>query len=147
MTTTIKNSTSQLAETFLIAMVERDAGTLENIVADDVVWHVPPSAMPQFGGPHFGKQGVVALVAGAGGTLFVEGTQKLHIVNLVAEDGKAGVLFRMTARTTSGIDYDNLYSFFFRCELNKIAEIWELVDTGYLYGLLNIDPAWVRSPK
>jgi ketosteroid isomerase-like protein len=135
----------QLVNTFLHAMMSRDADTLARVVAEDVVWHVPPSAMPQFRGPHRGPAGVVALVTGAGGTLFVEGTQRIEPVSTVVDGDQVAALFRMTARTLSGLDYDNLYAFFFRCSGGQIVEIRELVDTGYLYGLLGIEPTWIRS--
>jgi ketosteroid isomerase-like protein len=135
----------QLVNTFLHAMMSRDADTLARVVAEDVVWHVLPSAMPQFRGPHRGPAGVVALVTGAGGTLFVEGTQRIEPVSTVVDGDQVAALFRMTARTLSGLDYDNLYAFFFRCSFGQIVEIRELVDTGYLYGLLGIEPTWIRS--
>jgi uncharacterized protein len=134
----------QLATTFLHAMMSRDAETLLQVVAEDVVWHVPPSSMPQFRGPHCGPAAVVALVTGAGGTLFVEGTQRLEPVSTVAAGDQVAALFRMTAQTLSGLDYDNLYAFFFRCSGGRIVEIRELVDTGYLYALFGIEPNWIR---
>jgi uncharacterized protein len=135
----------QLIRTFLSAMASRDRDTLQQILAEDVVWHTPPSTMPDFRGPHIGRAAAIALVTEAGGSLFVDGTQRIEPLNLVAEDDQVAAQFRMTARTLSGFAYDNQYAFFFRCSGGHIAEIWENVDTAYVYGVLGIEPTWVRA--
>jgi ketosteroid isomerase-like protein len=125
----------QLIRTFLGAMASRDRETLQQVLADDVVWHTPPSTMPDFRGPHIGRVAAIALVTEAGGSLFVDGTQRIEPLNLLAEDDQVAAQFRMTAQTLSGLTYDNQYAFFFRCSGGRIAEIWENVDTAYVYGI------------
>ena len=67
--------------------------------------------------------------------------QRVTVAVLVVEDDHAAAQFRMTARTVAGVDYDNQYAFFFRCSNGRIAEIWENVDTGYVYAVFGIDPS------
>jgi len=141
----VQDSENRLVTRFLHAMASRDASILTEVLHPAVIWHVPPSTMPQFRGPHEGICQVVALVTGAGGALFVEGSQTLEILSLLVQGDEAAARFRMTARTRSGLDYDNLYAFFFRFEAARIVEVWENVDTGYVYGIFNIDPVWVRA--
>jgi ketosteroid isomerase-like protein len=101
--------------------------------------------MPQFSGPHRGSDRAVQLIMDAGGTLFVEGTQRLMILQSVAEGDQVAVRFRMSGRTQGGVVYDNLYAFFFRIAADKIAELWENVDTAYVYGALGIIPDWLTD--
>ena len=126
-------------------MAFRDGDVLTRILAEDVVWHTPPSTMPDFRGPHIGRAAVIALITEAGASLFVNGTQRIEPLTLVAEDDRVAVQFRMTARTLSGFDYDNQYAFFFRYSGGQITEIWENVDTGYVYGVFGIEPTWIRG--
>ena len=135
----------KLVARFLHAMASRDASILTEILDAAVAWHVPPSTMSEFLGPHLGIAKVLALVTGAGGSLFVEGSQKIEILSLVPEGDQAAARFRMTARTMSGLDYDNLYAFFFRLNAGRIVEVLENVDTGYVYGIFGIDPVWVKA--
>lgn len=130
---------------FLHAMASRDASTLTEVLEPAVVWHVPPSTMPEFRGPHLGIAKVLALVTGAGGSLFVEGSQSIEILSLLVDGEQAAARFRMTGRTLSGLDYDNLYVFFFRLEAGRIIEVWENLDTGYFYGIFGIEPIWVKA--
>jgi ketosteroid isomerase-like protein len=141
----MRDSEKLLVTRFLHAMASRDASTLREVLHPDVVWHVPPSPMPEFLGPHLGIAKVLALVTGAGGSLFVEGSQAIEILSLLVEGDQAAARFRMTGRTLSGIDYDNLYVFFFRLEAGGIVEVWENLDTGYFYGIFGIEPVWVRA--
>jgi len=138
-------SDHDLATEFLNAMAARDSDTLRQILSEDVVWHTPPSTMPAFRGPHVGRAAAIALITEAGGSLFVAGTQRIAPMMIVAEGGLVAVQFRMTAQTASGRDYDNQYAFFFRCEGGQIAEIWENVDTGYVYGVFGIEPTWING--
>jgi ketosteroid isomerase-like protein len=134
-----------LISDFLHAMVARDRETLTRVVAEDAVWHVPPSCIPAYRGPHRGLKAILGLVAGAGGDLFVLGSQRVEIQHIIAEGDIAAAQFRQIARTSNGRDYDNLYTFFFRCKNVQISEVWENLDTGYFYALFEMDPAWVRE--
>jgi ketosteroid isomerase-like protein len=124
----------QLFGEFLDALITRDSATLLRVVAENAVWHLPPSTIPEFSGPHRGRPRILELVSGAS-ALFVPGSQSVEILRIVAEGDWAAALFRQTARTINGRDYDNRYAFFFRAEAGQISEVWENLDTGYFYTL------------
>jgi len=126
-------------------MVARDLQAMSRIMTESAVWHVPPSCIPAYRGPHRGIEAIHKLITGAGGDLFKKGTQRATIEHIVVEGEMGAAQFRQIAQITNGRDYDNLYSFFFRLKNGKISEVWENLDTGYFYGLFNMDPAWVRE--
>ncbi len=64
---------------------------------------------------------------------------------MIAEGDLAAAQFRQIARTSTGRDYDNLYTFFFRIRDGQIRELWENVDTGYAFALFGMEPTWVRE--
>ena len=128
---------------FLDAMVDRDRATLEALVHADAVWNVPPSTMPQFRGPHIGKDAIVELVAGAGASMFAPGTARVSIVVQVGNEELSAVQFRIAGTMPSGVPYDNSYAFFFRFSGAQICEIWENVDTAYVYGKMQISADWL----
>jgi ketosteroid isomerase-like protein len=140
-------SNHKLITDFLNSMMARDREALSRLVAADAVWHVPPSCIPAYRGPHIGLQAILKLIAGAGGELFVRGSQRAEIQHLIAEGEIAAAQFRQIGLLTNGRHYDNLYSFFFRCKDGQIREVWENLDTGYFYGLFEMDPAWVRETQ
>ena len=127
----------------LEGMVSRNPTKLSNVLAEEAVWHTPPSSIPAYAGPHRGLGAILNLVAGAGGDLFELGSQRVEIEHIVAEGDIAAAQFRQIATTKSGRNYNNLYSFFFRCKNGKIVEVWENLDTGYFYGVFKMTPDWV----
>jgi ketosteroid isomerase-like protein len=134
-----------LVKRFLQAIAERDTEAFRRVLREDVVWHVPPSTMPEFAGPHHGVDKAIELLTGVTGKLFVEHTQVIEILSLIVDVDQSASRFRMKARTVSGRDYDCLYGFFFRYSEDKIAEIWEVADTAYVYGIFDVNPTWVRG--
>jgi ketosteroid isomerase-like protein len=137
----------KLIADFLHSMMARDRAALSRLIAEEAIWHVPPSCIPAYRGPHLGLQAILKLIAGAGGDLFVTGSQRAEIQHLIAEGEIVAAQFRQIGRLNNGRHYDNLYSFFFRCKNGQISEVWENLDTGYFYGLLEMDPAWVRETQ
>ena len=135
----------ELVTDLLEAMVSRDRAKLSQVLAGDAVWHTPPSCMPAYKGPHRGLNAILDLVGGAGGDLFVLGTQRIKIEFIVTDGEMAAVQFRQIAKTMTGRDYDNLYSFFLRYKSGKIVEVWENLDTGYFYAVFDINPEWVSK--
>ena len=136
-----------LVTDFLNGMVTRDRQLLTRALAEDVVWHVPPASFPQFSKQHDGREACLTLIADAGPTMFIEGTQRIAIMNLLVDGDQAAVQFRMTGRMPGDIDYDNQYAFFFRCAGDRIVEVWENIDTAYVYRRLGIEATWIPSGK
>lgn len=116
-----------------IAAMERgDAEAQGALMADDVRWWVPQSAVEATGlaRPLVGKHAVVELLGGAD-AFFAE----MHwtIDQIVAEGDHVAVHAHMKGRTASGKDYLNQYHFLYRLDGGCIAEVWEHVDTAYAF--------------
>jgi ketosteroid isomerase-like protein len=139
----VADASHDLISAFLSAMVTNDRDVLVQVLGEDVVWYTPPSTMPDYQGPHRGRDAALELIGGAGGILFVAGTQRVEIEHIVAEGEMAAAQFRQHARTSNGRDYDNLYTFFFRIRDGQIRDLWENLDTGYFYALFQMEPTWV----
>jgi len=126
---------------FLPAMASNDRSVLLAVLAEDMVWHTPPSTIPEFRGPHRGRAAALELIGGAGSSLFVRGSQRVEIEHVIAEGELAAAQFRQVARTTAGRDYDNLYAFFFRVRDGRIQELWENTDTAYALAMFDRNAA------
>lgn len=59
----------------------------------------------------------------------LDGSIKLHVINVVAEGDQVVVEARGEARTKDGRDYNNLYCILLKLKDGKIAEIREYMDT------------------
>lgn len=118
-----------LALRMIEAMLALDLTALGSMLADDVVWHMPPFAKrPAIRG----RDGVLAFVQEAQGTYYQPGTLSLEPDLVVTDANAAAVLGTLRARTIHGKDYENRYSFFFRITAGKVVEAWELLDTAHL---------------
>jgi ketosteroid isomerase-like protein len=122
-------------------MAGNDRPSLLKVLAEEIVWHTPPSTIPQLRGPHRGRDAVLELIDGAGASLFVRGSKRIEIEHVIAEGEFAAAQFRQIARTTAGHDYDNLYVFFFRVVDEQIHEVWENVDTAYALAKFDMNAA------
>jgi len=114
---------------FIDAMLALDLAALASMLADDVVWHIPPFAKRP---PVQGRDGVLTFVQDAQGTYYQPGTLSFEPDVVVADGSGAAVLGTLRARTIHGRPYDNRYSFFFRVSGGKVVEAWELLDTAHL---------------
>jgi uncharacterized protein len=134
----------QLSIDFLDAMGTRNTDALTRLLAEEAVWHTPPSTMPPYQGEHHGRPAVISFLVGAGGALFEKGTLRIEIIKLITEGDEVAIQCFMKARALAGFDYANQYAFFFRYSGDRIMEIWENADTAYVYGVFGIDAKWVR---
>ncbi len=96
--------------------------------ADDIQWNLPP-AHP-FGGPFVGVPAVLEMM-GRGGEFFKFETISIELHSLIAEGSNVAAHFRLTAKTHEDRDYRNEYLFRFLCREQKIAAVWEFLDTYY----------------
>jgi ketosteroid isomerase-like protein len=116
-----------------LAAMERVDGPAQGaLMTDDVRWWVPQSAeqaahIPR---PLDGRAAVVKLLESAP-TLFSEAHWTID--HLVAEDDIVVAAAHMQGRTASGNDYLNQYVFVYRFVDGLIAEIWENLDTAYVF--------------
>jgi len=82
---------------FLPAMASNDRPILLEVLAEDMVWHTPPSTIPEFRGPHRGRAAALELIGGAGRSLFVRASQRVEIEHVIAE-GELAAAGRESAR-------------------------------------------------
>ena len=100
--------------------------TLPELLADDVVWWVPPGS--PLAGTHQGRAAVLAMLAKAF-ALYDVPTMKLELPLLFAEGPHVCVLFRLAARTAKGAPHAADYLAYFRVEDGRIREVREFFDT------------------
>ena len=113
---------------FFPAMFADDAATIRTLLADDVVWHVPPFTEARFGDLH-GAEAVVGFLCGVGDEFYRPGSFSLETEIEAVEGDRGIVMGRIRATTVAGKPYSNRYAFGFRFEDGLIAEAWELLDS------------------
>jgi ketosteroid isomerase-like protein len=122
----------QAVTEFLIALVNDDRVAMRPLVADDVKWWVPQSAVSAFGlvRPLEGWE-QVPWFGGVGWKGFKPGTSQVTIHHLVAEDEFVSAHYNRRAVRANGNDvYDAEYNILFRFRDDLIVEVWEVVDTA-----------------
>ena len=119
----------EFALRFIEAMLALDFPALAAMLADDIVWHIPPFANRP---PIHGRDGVLTFVQDSQHAYYQAGTLSFEPDMVVADGAAAAVLGTLRARTVHGKEYENRYSFFFRVGGGKVVEAWELLDTAHL---------------
>ena len=114
---------------FIEAMLALDLSALASMLADEVVWHLPPFAKRP---PLRGCAAVLTFVQEAQAAYYQAGTLSLEPTMVVADSDSAAVLGTLRGRTIRGNDYENCYSFVFRITGGRVVEAWELLDTAHL---------------
>lgn len=120
-------TTRELAVRFVDVMLAGDLTALAPMLADDVVWHLPPFAKRA---PIRGRDAVLGFVRDAQAAYYVAGTLRLEPALLVADADGAALLGTLRARTKRGGDYANLYNFALRVAGGQVVEAWELLDSA-----------------
>lgn len=110
-----------------------DIATIDAAVAPDVVWHFPGRS-GRLAGDHRGRDEVFTFLADVVG--LSEGTFGLEVVDVVAGDERAVVLFRGHARREGRV-LDNPTSLVLRLGDGKVLEAWE-----YVWDLYAVDEFW-----
>jgi len=103
---------------------------LEDCFSDDARWHVPPSNPMIKPNPKCGLAGVMEVLT-SGVDIYAAGSLDIQIESLIADIGDVAVQFSLDARLAGGAPYHNRYFFRFRIEGERIAEVWEYLDTLY----------------
>lgn len=114
---------------FIEALLALDLPALTSMLADDVLWHLPPFAKRA---PLRGRDAVLTFVQEAQATYYQAGTLRLEPEIVVADSDSAAVLGTLRGRTIRGKAYENCYSFVFRITGGRVVEAWELLDTAHL---------------
>jgi ketosteroid isomerase-like protein len=124
-------SRKQVVTEFLTALVNDDSVAMRPLVADDVKWWVPLSAVAAFGlaRPLDGWD-QVPWFGGEGWKGFTPGTSQITIHHLVGEDEFVSAHYNRSALRANGNIYDAEYNILFRFRDDRIVEVWEVVDTA-----------------
>lgn len=121
----------RIARRFLESINRGDRTQLRELLADDVLWVVPKSAVAPYAGEHRGAEHVIDLMLSAVANSF-DATGVRHEVRLaLAEDDWVMLETVMRAMHVDGRRYENEYVFLLRLAGDCIAEIREHVDTAY----------------
>lgn len=120
-----------LVQAFLEAINTDDRTRMLSLLDEHVLWSVPASAVPPYGGTHQGAELVVDMMLSASRKTFVPGSVRHEILRTVAEADVVVAETRMQARQSDERRYDNQYVFIFTIAHGRITEIREHVDTAY----------------
>ena len=115
---------------FFPAMFADDRETLGELLAAEVVWHVPPFTLERFG-DRVGRQEVLDFLCAARDEFYRPGSFSLEPEVEAVEGDRAIWLGRLHATTAKGAAYANRYAFGFRYAQGRIVEAWELLDSAH----------------
>jgi len=119
-----------IAHAFIAAINLGDRARMLELLATDVVWQVPRSAVPPYAGEHHGAAHVTGMMLGAVTHSF-DANGVDHVPGLVIAEGEWVLIeTRMTAAKADGRRYENDYAFVLRIEDGRIHVIREHVDTA-----------------
>lgn len=121
------NPNEELVRTFLDAQQRGDATLLIDLLADDVVWHVPGRNL--LSRDYTGKTEVIGFWGKA--RELSSGTVRIEPIEMFAGDQHAVALVRVHAEREGRRLDGELQAFTFRIESGRIAEFWFLVEDRY----------------
>jgi uncharacterized protein len=101
------------------------------LLAEDAVWHLPPTAeIPGIDDSRTvrGRQAIHAIQRRAG-EIYDVATIQVEIRNLLADGDWVVLQYLMRCRATNGNDYEQEYLFVFEIHDGRIATIWDYYDT------------------
>jgi uncharacterized protein len=123
-------SNKDIAQALIAAINRGDRAGMLELLAPDVVWQVPRSAVAPYAGEHHGAAHVTEMMLGAVTHSF-DANGVDHVPGLVIAEGEwVLVETRMTAAKPDGRRYDNDYAFVLRIVDGRIRVIREHVDTA-----------------
>lgn len=98
-------------------------------LADDIVWHLPASVgQRNFGTTELRGDRARGIFAAAGKVYEPGGTCDVH--HVIAEGDLVSVHCTLHRRMRGGAHYSGSYHMLFRVEGERVAEIWEFLDTA-----------------
>jgi ketosteroid isomerase-like protein len=123
----------RLLEEHFSAKERRDEVALGSQLAPGVRWWVPQSAAQRGLAQRTvdGRDAVLALLMTLG--LYVPEPRRWTIHHLLVDGDAAAVHGSFDTQTVTGEPYSNNYVFIFEFEDGLISQVWEHLDTGYLY--------------
>ena len=121
------NPNEEILRRFLDAQQRGDAALLNELLADDVVWHVPGRNL--LSRDYHGKAEVFGFFARA--RELSGGTVRIEPIEILAGDQHAVALVRVYAEREGRKLEGELQAFTFRIETGRIVEFWFLVEDRY----------------
>ncbi len=122
-------SDREIFRDFLLDMVEGRHDQVAPVLADDVVWHLPPFAKQP---PMQGRETILKFLAEAPASFYAPGSMSIEPHEIAVEDCFAACLATMRATTIHGAPYENRYAFFARLQGSRLVEVWEILDSAVL---------------
>jgi len=117
---------------FAVLTGERSDRPLGEFFAEDVVWHAPAANPLIEPNPRTGHAAVMDLI-GSGVGVYRPETIRIVLHRLLAVGPLVGAQLSLSATLASGRDYHNEYFFLFAVAGDRIATVWEYLDTYYQY--------------
>jgi ketosteroid isomerase-like protein len=128
----------QVLDRYLEALLDGDLDAIRASFAEDAVWTLHGD-LP-IAGPWHGRDAIVDdFLVKVGGELFEPGTPTFDWLSRTSDDHAAVLEWRVRARTTGGLDYDNRYLGVFEVSDDRITQVREYTDTGYMSEVLFAD--------
>jgi uncharacterized protein len=106
------------------AFEQRDGATLNELIAEDAVWHFPGSR-GALAGDHAGREAIFRFLASV--TALTAGTFRLDLLDITAGDGRVVVLFTGHGTRTDGRSLNNPTALRIDIEDGRIKQLWEFV--------------------
>jgi ketosteroid isomerase-like protein len=131
--TTGQHPNAELVRRFHDAQQRGDAGTLMEMLADNVVWHVPGRNL--LSRDYIGKLEVVAFWSRA--RELSGGTVRTELIDVLGGEAFGVALVRVFAEREGKSLGGQFQAFTYRIEGEKIAEFWFMVEDRY-----GVDAFW-----
>jgi len=123
----ISHPNAEIVRRFHEAQRSADAGTLMDLLADDVVWHVPGRNL--LSRDYAGKAEVAAFWARA--RELSGGTVRTELIDVLGGDTFAIALVRVFAEREGKSLGGQFQAFTYRIDNGKVAEFWFMVEDRY----------------
>ena len=115
------------------AFRDRDLAAIQAAIPEQAVWHFP-GRQGALAGSHVGRSAILAFLGQV--VALTQGTFRLEIEDVIANDASAAVFFRGSAARGER-RLDNPTCLRMRIEAGQIVEIWEFV-----WDLYAVDAFW-----
>ncbi len=111
------------------AFADRDTQALEEIIAENAVWHVPGRS--RLAGEHTGRAAVLAYFTGL--SQRTGGTFRAEIIDVFATETRAVAWARATGERGPGMSYDGLFCLVVSIDGDQICEGWVMHADTYAF--------------
>jgi ketosteroid isomerase-like protein len=121
---TTEHDNARRIRALFAAFRQGDLGVIEATIAEDAVWHFP-GRRGKLAGDHVGRDAILRFLLSV--PELTGGTFHLELIDVVANERNAVVLFRGSGRREDGRVLDNPTCLRVRMHEGRAAELWEFV--------------------